>query len=75
MRVSKMESDNMMEWLGSQLWDRRENAGLTHAQLARRVRMKADAIYRIEAGEHDLTVRELYAIVREFDAKLCDIFR
>jgi DNA-binding XRE family transcriptional regulator len=75
MRVSKMESDNMLEWLGSQLWGRRETAGLTHAQLARRVGLKTSVIYRLEAGEYDLTVRELYAVIRALDAKLSDIFR
>jgi DNA-binding XRE family transcriptional regulator len=75
MRVSKMESDNMLIALGTSLLERREAAKLTRSQLARKVGLKTDEIYRIEVGEYKLTVRQLYAIVRAVGAKLSDIFR
>ena len=32
MRVSKMESDNMLIWVGTGIAQRRKKAGITHAQ-------------------------------------------
>ena len=65
----------MLIALGTTLLERREGANLTRSQLARKVGLKTDEIYRIEVGEYKLTVRQFYAIVRAVDAKLADIFR
>jgi len=75
MRVSKMESDNMLIWLGTGIAQRRKEAAMTHAQLARKVQLKTDAIRRLECGEYDLSVRELYAIARALGSTLGDITR
>jgi ribosome-binding protein aMBF1 (putative translation factor) len=74
MRVSTMESDNMMTWLGTGIAQRREAAGLTHRQLARRVHLKTDVIHRLELGEYELTARELYSIVRGLGLTLREMF-
>jgi ribosome-binding protein aMBF1 (putative translation factor) len=74
MRVSKMESDNMMTWLGTGIAQRRESTGLTCRQLASKVHLKTDVIHRLELGEYELSVRELYTIVRALGLTLREMF-
>lgn len=74
MRLSKMQSDNMMAWLGTDIAQRREAAGLTRRQLARKVHLKTDVIHRLELGEYELSVRELYSIVRTLGLSLREMF-
>ena len=70
----KMEADNMLTWLGTGIAERRKTAGLSCCQLARKVRLKTNVIYLIEVGEYDLSVRELYAIIRAVDTTLGEMF-
>jgi transcriptional regulator with XRE-family HTH domain len=70
MPVSKMEADNMLIWVGTGIAQRRKFAGLSCSQLARRSHLKTDVIHRLESGEHDLSLRELYAIARGLGATL-----
>jgi transcriptional regulator with XRE-family HTH domain len=74
MRSSNTESDNMLIWLGAGIAQRRETAGLTRKQLASKTRLKTDTIHRLECGEYDLSVRELYAIARALGATLRNIW-
>jgi ribosome-binding protein aMBF1 (putative translation factor) len=73
MLISEMELDNMLTWLGTGIAERRKAAGLSCSQVARRVQLRTDVIHRLESGEYDLSVRELYAIVRALDSTLSDI--
>ena len=74
MRVSKMESDNMMTWLGTGIAQRREAAGVSRRQLASKVHLKTEVIHRLELGEYELSVRELYSIVRALGLTLSEMF-
>lgn len=75
MRASTMEAENMLIWLGTGIAGRRKAAYLTLGQLARKARLKIDVIERLESGEYDPSVRELYAIAGALDSKLGDMFR
>jgi DNA-binding XRE family transcriptional regulator len=74
MRVSEMEFENTLTWVGTGIAERRKTAGLSCSQLARNVRLKTDLIYRLECGEYDPSLRELYAIARALGATLDDVF-
>jgi transcriptional regulator with XRE-family HTH domain len=74
MLVSKMEADNMLIWVGTGIAQRRKTAGLTPSQLARKVRLTTDVIHRLELGEYELSVRELYAIIRALGTTLGKFF-
>jgi transcriptional regulator with XRE-family HTH domain len=73
MRVFKIESDNMLIWLGTGIAGRRVTAGLTRRQLAGKAHLKTSVIDRLECGDYDLTVRELYAIARALGTNLGDM--
>ena len=73
MRVSKMESDNMLVWLGTGIAQRRTTAGLNCKQLARKAHLKTAVLQRLECGEYDLTVGELYSVARALGTTLHEI--
>jgi ribosome-binding protein aMBF1 (putative translation factor) len=75
MRSSNIEADNLLIWIGTGIANRRENAGLTPRQLAHKVRLKTDVIHRLECGEYDMTLRQLYAVAGAVGATLGDILR
>lgn len=72
--VSKMESDNMLIWVGTGIAQRRKHAGLSCSQLARKAGFKTEAMHRVEAGEHALSLRQLYAILRALGTTMREFF-
>ncbi|QGN06068.1 transcriptional regulator [Halorhabdus sp. CBA1104] len=54
--------------------ERREDAGLTQAELADRVGVTRQTILYVEKGEYNPSLELAWQIAREFDARIEDVF-
>ncbi|WEL18345.1 Transcriptional regulator, xre family [Halorhabdus sp. SVX81] len=54
--------------------DRREQAGLTQAELADRVGVTRQTILYVEKGEYNPSLELAWRIAREFDARVEEVF-
>lgn len=53
---------------------RKHRAGLSYAQFARRTGLSHQTLFRIEHGEHRLTLNKLETLLNKLRIRLADIF-
>jgi len=53
---------------------RKERGGLSYAQFAKKVGISHQTLFRIEKGEHRLTLNKLQTVLDKLKKRLSDVF-
>lgn len=64
------DKDSLLVSLGRKIRILREGAHMTHAELARKLRVRKEVVIKIEKGEYNILLGTLLKILRIFDGRL-----
>ena len=68
--MTHYNADETLISLGHEIWFMRERAGMTQAELAKKLRTKKEVVSRIETGQYNLLLRTLLEIAHIFGRRL-----